>query len=184
MDLTAGFVLTGGHSTRMGRDKALLPMEGTSLVERTARLVRAAAGGVTLIGAPERYAALGLPVVADLVPNIGPLGGLHTALTITRAEWNLVVACDMPGLTEEFLRGLLAAARATGAVCLVPETMAGMHPLCAVYQRRAEAAVASAIAHKRFKMHDLLKTLGAAAWPVADASLLENVNTPVEWGAR
>ena len=168
----------------MGRDKALLPVEGTSLVERTARLVRGAAGNVTLIGAPERYSALGLPVAADLVPEIGPLGGLHTALEMTRSDWNLVVACDMPRLTEEFLRGMLEAARASGAVCLVPETAAGMHPLCAVYHRRAQAAVVSAIAHKRFKMHDLLKTLGAAAWPVADASLLENVNTPVEWGAR
>ena len=60
----------------------------------------------------------------------------------------------------------------------------GLHPLCAVYHRRAGDAVESAIEHKRFKMHDLLKSLGAVSWPVADASLLENVNTPLEWGTR
>jgi molybdopterin-guanine dinucleotide biosynthesis protein A len=78
----------------------------------------------------------------------------------------------------------LDAARASGSACLVPESASGLHPLCAVYHRRARAAVASAIAHKYFKMHDLLKTIGATAWPVADASHLENVNTPLEWGAR
>src|SRR5882672_6033560 len=103
MDLTAGFVLTGGRSSRMGRDKALLPVAGSgpagglSLVERTAELVRGAAGSVILIGMPERYAHLGLPVVADIVEDCGPMGGLLTALHVTHADSNLIVACDMPG---------------------------------------------------------------------------------------
>ena len=184
METSAGFVLTGGRSSRMGRDKALLPIEGSVLVERTAERVRAAAGSVTLIGAPERYTHLGLPVAADLVEDCGPIGGLYTALKIGRAEWNLLVACDMPGLTVEFLGELLDAARQRGGTCLVPQTDAGLHPLCAVYHRRGEGAVASAIEHKRFKMHDLLKVLNAVSFPVADAAQLQNVNTPVEWGAR
>ena len=184
MDSTAGFVLTGGRSSRMGRDKALLPIDGSLLVERTAEVVRAAAGSATLIGAPGRYAHLGLPVLPDLVEDCGPIGGLHTALKATRADWNLVVACDMPSLNTGFLTDLLAAAKQLGCVCLAPKTDAGLHPLCAAYHHRAADAVEFAIQHKRFKMHDLLKSLGAVSWPVADASLLENVNTPLEWGAR
>jgi molybdopterin-guanine dinucleotide biosynthesis protein A len=184
MDSTAGFVLTGGRSSRMGRDKALLPIEGALLVERTAERVRAAAGTVTLIGASGRYAHLGLPVLADLVEDCGPICGLHTALKATRADWNLVVACDMPSLTAGFLSDLLAAAQQLGCVCLAPQTGTGLHPLCAVYHRRSLDTVEFAIEHKRFKMHDLLKSLGAVSWPVADASLLENVNTPLEWGTR
>lgn len=187
MDSTAGFVLTGGRSSRMGRDKALLPIEGSLLIERTAEVVRAAAGSVTLIGAPGRYAHLGLPVLPDLVHDGGPAGpicGLHTALKTTRSDWNLVVACDMPGLTAPFLNDLLAAAKQLGCACLAPQTDSGLHPLCAVYHRRAGDAVEFAIHHKRFKMHDLLKSLGAVSWPITDSSLLENVNTPLEWGAR
>lgn len=184
MDSSAGFVLTGGRSSRMGRDKALLPIEGSLLVERTAERVRAAAGSVTLIGAPGRYAHLGLPVVPDLIEDCGPIGGLYTALKMTRADWNLLVACDMPGVTAEFLSQLLDAARVRGSTCLVPETESGLHPLCAVYHRRAIRTVASAIEHKLFKMHDLLEVLGAVSWPVADVSMLENVNTPLQWGSR
>jgi molybdopterin-guanine dinucleotide biosynthesis protein A len=184
MDSTAGFVLTGARSSRMGRDKAQPPIDGSLLVERTAEVVRATAGSVTLIGAPGRYAHLGLPVLPDLVENCGPICGLHTALKTTRADWNLVVACDMPGLTAGFLSDLLAAAKQVGSGCLAPQTDSGLHPLCAVYHRRAGDAVEFAIQHKRFKMHDLLKSLGAVSWPVSDASLLENVNTPLEWGAR
>jgi len=184
MDTSAGFVLCGGRSSRMGRDKGLLPVDGKTLVERTGERVRAAAGSVTLIGLPERYAHLGLPVAPDLVADCGPIGGLYTALKMTHAEWNLLVACDMPGLTVEFLGELLAAAIKRGSACLVPETESGQHPLCAVYHRRAVGAVEFAIQHKRFKMHDLIQLLEAASWPVRDAAVLENVNTPLEWGSR
>ena len=60
METSAGFVLTGGRSSRMGRDKALLPIEGSVLVERAAERVRAAAGSVTLIGAPAPLCASGV----------------------------------------------------------------------------------------------------------------------------
>lgn len=179
-----GFVLAGGRSSRMGRDKALLPLDGSTLVEQIAARVRAAAGSVTLIGSPDRYSGLGLPVAADLIANCGPIGGIYTALKISSAPWNLIVACDMPAVTAGFLARLLKAARDADADCLAPETSLGLHPLCAVYHRRALATLQSAIDHKSFKMHDLLRTLRTIAKPAADASLLENVNTPVEWGAR
>ena len=184
MSAMAGFVLTGGQSSRMGRDKALLAMEGTVLVARTAALVRAAAGSVTLIGAPERYAHLDFPAQPDLVQNCGPIGGLYTALRMTGADWNLLVACDMPSLTEAFLRGLVDAAAECSSACLVPEAASGLHPLCAVYHRRALPDVTAAIESRRYRMHDLLRTLGAEAWPAADSAILENVNTPLDWGAR
>jgi molybdopterin-guanine dinucleotide biosynthesis protein A len=183
METSAGFVLCGGRSTHIGRDKALLPVEASGLVERIAERVRTAAGHVTLIGAPERYQHLGIPAIADLIADCGPIGGLYTALKTTSAEWNLLVACDMPGLTVEFLRELLAAAIERGQICLVPETGSEQHPLCAVYHRSAQDAVEFAILHKRFEMHALARLLNAAYWPVSDASVLQNVNTPLEWSS-
>lgn len=178
---SAGFVLTGGQSRRMGRDKALLPAGGITLVERIASRVAEAAGCVTLVGEPERYHSLGLPVVADLMEHCGPLGGVYTALKLDMAEWNLIAACDMPDLTIKLLTELLNAAKAADATCLVAQTDAGLHPLCAVYHRRALPAVEAALARKSFRMHDLLSAVAAVPWPVDNPILLRNVNTPAEW---
>jgi molybdopterin-guanine dinucleotide biosynthesis protein A len=90
----AGFVLVGGNSSRMGRDKARLPFHGTTLVEHVASTVADAAGSVTLVGAPERYASLGFPMLVDSRTGAGPLAGIHTALASSPAAWNLIVACD------------------------------------------------------------------------------------------
>ena len=174
----AGFVLTGGESRRMGRDKALLRgPSGVPLAAQIADSVREAAGSVVLIGPPERYTHLGFPVLADRVPACGPLGGLYTALCATSAEWNLIVACDMPNLTGHFLEDLLAAAEASPADCLVAEDAHGIHPLCAVYNRRCLPVVESAIRHNQLKMHTLVSSLRFEKWPTPEAAMLTNVNT-------
>src|SRR3984957_1077461 len=180
----AGFVLVGGASRRMGRDKALLPLGAVTMVEEIAARVRAAAGNVTLIGAPEKYGHLGFPVVADEIENCGPLGGLYTALRLGKANWNVLVACDMPYITEGFLTELLEAAEASDADCLVPQINGKTDPLCAVYHRRLLTITESAIHRKLFKMQDFVSTLRTSYWPVADPRPLVNLNTPVEWSAR
>src|SRR3981081_963293 len=76
----AGFVLVGGNSSRMGKDKARLPFGGGTLAEYVAKAVREAAGSVTLVGAPERYLSLGFPMLTDIRKGAGPLSGIHTAL--------------------------------------------------------------------------------------------------------
>jgi len=191
----AGFVLAGGRSSRMGRDKARLPFEGSLLIQTVARHVLTAAGTVTLIGPPERYADLGYPVVADRLPNgrtdaCGPLGGVFTALSVSRAPWNLMVACDMPGVTAAFLETLFEVAEALetaegpGVDCVVPQTSSGLSPLCAVYHRRCVPIVEAAILCNQFKMHDLLTNLRVVEWPVYDPALVENINTPEQWAPR
>jgi molybdenum cofactor guanylyltransferase len=180
----SGFVLVGGASRRMGRDKALLPLGTRTMVEEIAARVRGAAGKVTLIGAPEKYGHLGFPVVADQVQNCGPLGGLYTALRLTDADWNVLVACDMPHVTEAFLKQLIEAAEETDADCLVPEMNGKIDPLCAVYHRRLVTAAESAINRKLFKMQDFVSTLRAFYWPLTDPAPLVNVNTPAEWSAQ
>jgi molybdopterin-guanine dinucleotide biosynthesis protein A len=168
----------------MGRDKALLPLGRLTMVQEIAAQVSAAAGSVTLIGPPEKYLPLGIPVIPDAVENCGPIGGLYTALSQTQAQWNVLVACDMPNVTTAFLNHLFAAAETSGADCVVPENEAKLDPLCAVYHRRVAPLVHAAIHHKLFKMKDFIATLQAIRWPVPDARPLQNVNTPAEWSTR
>src|SRR5258706_11480273 len=121
----AGFVLVGGNSSRMGRDKAALPLGGRTMAEHVAAAVAEAAGSATLIGPPERYGSLGYPVIPDSRPGLGPLGGIHTALAASHALWNLIAACDLPAISGAFLKELIAAAEASGADCLIPAGPSG-----------------------------------------------------------
>jgi len=180
----SGFVLVGGSSSRMGRDKGLLPFRGERLVDRIARQVLTAAGSVTLVGAPERYTGLGYRAIPDRIPDCGPLGGVHTALSETRAEWNLIVACDMPRLDGGFLDALLGRAEQETCECLVPVSSPGkIEPLCAAWHRTALAEVEAGLRDGVRRMSDVLNLLKTKHWP-ANPAWFANANTPQEWATH
>jgi molybdopterin-guanine dinucleotide biosynthesis protein A len=178
----AGFVLVGGNSSRMGRDKARLPFQGKTLVDHVASAVAEAAGSVTLVGAPERYETLGFRMLADQRTGAGPLAGIYTALAASPAAWNLIVACDMPGISAPFLRSLMAAAQSSDADCLLPAGPSGLpEPLCAAYHSRCLEAIGAALDRNVRKITDGLAGLRIANWRVDESNWLRNVNTPEEW---
>jgi molybdopterin-guanine dinucleotide biosynthesis protein A len=178
----SGFVLAGGKSSRMGRDKAALPYGGTTLANYVAALVREAAGTVAILGDPERYGALGYPVYPDLIPGCGPLGGVYTGLSVTSTDWNLMVACDMPSLSSAILRTLLDRAASSVAGCVAASGSAGEpEPLCAAYHRgRCLPVLKRAIEDKQLRMRDLLGELQTEIVSFASLALV-NLNTPAEW---
>jgi molybdopterin-guanine dinucleotide biosynthesis protein A len=180
----AGYVLVGGRSSRMGKDKALLPFGGITLGQYVADTAAAAVGKVTLVGDPERYGFLGYPVLADRYPGEGPLGGILTALALSAEEWNLVLACDMPAVSREFLIRLLEAAEASDADALTPAGPSGRpEPLCAVYHRRALTRFEHVFARGERKISLALAALHTVILPVEETGRFENVNTPADWAA-
>lgn len=184
----SGFLLAGGKSTRMGRDKALLEIGGETLLERLARLLTPLVASLTVLGAPERYARFGLEVLPDAVAEKGPLAGLVTGLRASAATWGLFVACDLPYLDARFLRFLLGQARNVSEDAIVPETAHGLQPLCALYRRTClpvferalagdNAAIVHSLAALRVRRLDraLLKKFAFAE------TLFENINTPEDY---
>jgi molybdenum cofactor guanylyltransferase len=182
--LRSGFVLVGGRSSRMGRDKATLPLNGGTLAGSIAKRVAESASNVTLIGPPERYGNLGYRAIPDLIPNAGPLGAVYTALQDSTADWNLIVACDMPDVTVALFEDLFAAAERSGADCVAPGRSDTLHPLCAVYHRRCAPKAADAIHRNSLKMHDFVSNLQTMIWPLKNWAPLSNINTLEEWTAR
>ena len=166
----------------MGRDKALLPFAGATLVEHVAAQVRAAAGSVTLVGDPLVYGSLGLPVLPDRFPGCGPLAGIQAALEATSADWNLVLACDLPAASSTFLNSLLAAAEASGADAWIPTGPSGLaEPLCAVYHARCREPVAAALQGGDRKILDGLRACRVHIATVRDITVFQNCNTPEDW---
>jgi molybdopterin-guanine dinucleotide biosynthesis protein A len=163
----------------MGRDKAALPLENAALAVRTAELVAAVCGSAKLVGSQRHF---GLPIVEDEAPGSGPLGAIVSALAQSSAEWNLIVACDMPGLTRAFLEDLQARAGRGSAGCVIPRSPSGrLDPLCAAYRKSSEIPLRAAFLAGTRSMQDALRTLSCDVWEVADAAPLRNVNTPEDW---
>jgi molybdenum cofactor guanylyltransferase len=180
----AGYVLVGGRSSRMGQDKALLPFRGATLGQYVAAVVAGAAGKVTLVGDPERYRFLGYPVLPDRYPGEGPLGGILTALAHSTEDWNLVLACDMPAVSPEFLVRLLGAAETADAEVLAPAGASGRpEPLCAVYHRRVFSRLEHVFARGERKMSLALTAVHTVILQAGGSGGFENVNTPADWAA-
>ena len=144
-----------------------------------------------MVGAAERYGHLGLPVVEDQTPGAGPLGGIAAALAASGAEWNLIVACDMPLVTVEFLGWLLAAAREAAADIVMPLDRRGQdEPLCAVYGRRCRGTIEGALGSGVRKVTEAfaglrVRRVGPEAYAALDpaGNLFANLNTAAEWEA-
>ena len=178
----AGFVLVGGRSWRMGRDKALLEWGSHALVEEVASKVRSVAGNVALVGPPERYGALGMECLPDLRPGLGPLAGIEAALASGRAELNLIAACDLPGIESAWLGSLLRVAEESGAGCVVVRDVEGVvQPLCGVYRGECLGVVRRALDERRLRLQDMTQELEAAMVDIGKS--LMNVNTPQDWTA-
>jgi molybdopterin-guanine dinucleotide biosynthesis protein A len=186
----SGFILAGGASSRLGRNKALVELGGQPMLRRMAGLLDPLVAHVVVIGPPEEYAGLGLRVMPDEEPGLGPLGGLATALRVSDLPWNLIVGCDLPFLTPEWLEHLIGRAFASQAEIVVPVSEAGAEPLCAVYHRRCRDTFRKALDRGVRKVTDAFAGLAVerilpAEWKAFDSEgwLFKNMNTPADYHA-
>lgn len=135
----AGYVMAGGGSTRFGRDKALVEFNGKTMLERAIELLRRVTEEAAIVAAAGKYPRAGARMIADRWPGEGPLGGIVTALLdaasfSAKPEWALIVSCDMPFLSEEWLRFLTGRAVKSRAEVLVANSARGPEPLCACWK--------------------------------------------------
>ncbi|MEE9215979.1 MAG: molybdenum cofactor guanylyltransferase [Anaerolineales bacterium] len=137
-------IQAGGKSSRMGRDKALLPLGGMPLIEHVLQRV-AGLGDEILIttNRPEDYAFLGKRMVEDHRPGAGALDGLLTALEAAYGERVLLLACDMPFVSRPLLEHLLAID--TDAEVVIPRREGKLQPLHAIYSKSCVGPVREAL---------------------------------------
>lgn len=162
MDLSA-VILAGGESRRMGRDKAWLELDGQPLVALAVEKVRAL--GVTDIFISGRagrdYSALPGPVLFDLEPGVGPLGGIERGLHACGSPLLLVLAVDLLRMTSTFLQKLAAHCdRLTGAV---PALAGEVEPLAAIYPKRCHAFASEALTKSRHSAREFAPVLPGRA---------------------
>jgi len=198
-----GFVQAGGGSTRFGTDKALARLGDKTMLQRTGELLASVCQDVTVVAAAGKYVDSPWPVIADRWPGEGPLGGILTALHHVRdarlaekaqdaegdpCSFALILSCDMPFLTTEFLRFLADRALASEAAIIVPEAAGRIEPLCACWCSASVEAIQPAFDAGGRKVteamkHASMEVLDEADWKRfdSDGRLFWNMNTAADY---
>ncbi len=130
-----GLILAGGRSLRMGRDKALILLAGTTLIQRTVDRLRpqVAALAISANGDPRRLDFLGVPILPDTAPGAGPMSGLAEGLRwasgVPGATHLALVPCDTPFFPRDLVRRLAAAVHGEADRIAVPRSGGRSHPV-------------------------------------------------------
>ena len=180
-----GLLLTGGRSRRMQRDKAVVEYAGQtqlsramtllgSLVARTFISVRADQSND-----PQRA---NYDQIADALPDLGPIGGIHAALHAhPDAAW-LVLACDLPFLDAATLQQLIAERDPRRVATAFRSSHDGKpEPLCAIYEPASRALIDARIADGKQCPRDFLASADAALLTLRNPRALDNINTSDEY---
>jgi len=172
----------------MGSDKALLPLGDRNFLQiALGNLAEACNTKPMIVGNRDFLGSYG-SVVEDLIPNCGPLGGIHAALSATDSEWNVMLSVDMPLMRPEFLRWLIGKTAQVPASTIVPRVGGHTQPLCALYRRSALPACEKLLSAGDYKIDGLfaeVPTLLVAEAEIRNAGfapeIFQNVNTPGEY---
>jgi molybdenum cofactor guanylyltransferase len=180
-----GLLLTGGRSRRMQRDKAALEYAGQHqlaramallepLVERSFVSVRA-----EQLDDPQRTA---YPLIVDVLPNLGPIGGIHAALrSHPQAAW-LALACDLPFLDAATLQQLIAARDPERLATAFRSSHDGKpEPLCAIFEPASRAPLEAWIAGGQLCPRSFLAASPVALLTLRNPAALDNINTAEEY---
>lgn len=191
----AGFILIGGKSSRMGEDKFSLVLNGKTFLEIAAETLQEAGIEQILVVDRSEPSALAvrLSLIKDIYKNRGALGGIHSALTHSKSDWTIILACDYPFVTVDLLEFLMKRAESENDFdAFAPIQKDGkIQSLCAVYKTENCRKILSEMlenAGEKYSVRDFLsqiKTRYIEFSEIADLPNAEhfffNVNTPEDF---
>ncbi len=127
-------ILAGGKSSRIGTDKALLKINGESVIEKIYNLLSNIYSDIIIISnKPDDLRFLTLKVYKDIYPNFGPLSGIHSGLTNSKTANNFFISCDIPLVTEEVIKFIIS--KKNNADIIIPKFKSSIHSLLGIYKK-------------------------------------------------
>ena len=183
-----GIILAGGKSRRFGENKALSIFRGERLIERLIRSVREITDELLIVtNTPDDFAFLDLPMVGDLIPDCGSLGGIYTGLKTMQTRYGLCIACDMPFVQPAFIRYMVEFTNDSYDV-IVPRSDHAFDLMCAVYGTACVTPIEEKLSSgdlkiTRFYDQVRVKTITAEDTDLFTPRMLFNVNTQTDYEA-
>lgn len=151
-------ILSGGKSSRMGTNKALLKIDGKTNIERIKEALEEVFSDIILVtNEMEEYRFLNLPMVADIYPGKGPLAGIHSGLIASSYDVNFVVACDMPFISSNLAKYLIE--QSDGYDVVVPKIGGKLHPLFSVFKKSNLSIIEDELKKEKLRIRDLFDLL-------------------------
>ncbi|WP_320110724.1 molybdenum cofactor guanylyltransferase [Draconibacterium orientale] len=174
-------ILAGGKSKRMGTDKALLELEGKTLLERAINLCKPLSFELLISSNNDLHARFNYPLIKDEVKNCGPIGGIYSGLKQSKTDWNLVLSVDAAFVDAPFLQFLIKNTGDFDAV--IPFSEKGAEPLIALYHRSCISKMEELLENQDYRMHNLLKSVktnwvDAQEYLNKNTRLFANLNRP------
>jgi len=188
----AALILAGGRSQRMGQDKALLPIDGVPLLRRTWEVAHTLTADVGIVTPHRDRYQPHLPAAARWIeespapansPPAGPLVAFAQALPQLKADWVLLLACDLPNLHPDPLQRWCQSLPQLppAAIAYVPQTPQGWEPLCGFYHRTCLPTLQAYLTTGQRSFQAWLDQSEVVSIPNVPVDLLANCNTPADW---
>ena len=181
-----GVILAGGQNKRFsGMNKAFISVGGKRILDRTYEIFDSLFDEIILVtNDPLKYLEWDLRIVSDIFLYRSSLTGIHTGLFFTNNFYTFITACDIPFLKKELVETIINNIE-TGVDVIIPETLNGMEPLCAVYSKRCLKPVENNLIQKELKIEQFFKNvrvkkLSENILREKDPDLISffNINTP------
>jgi molybdopterin-guanine dinucleotide biosynthesis protein A len=155
MEKLTVFILCGGKSSRMESEKGLVLFQEKPFIEHIIQAILPVTDQIKLVTASKEYDYLPYEKIVDIIADRGPLGGIYTALTHSETEFNLILSCDIPLISSELLKELIAKHTKEAGITIFA-TESRIHPLIGIYSKEILPIVKEAIEANELKMMDLL----------------------------
>lgn len=177
-------VLCGGKSSRMGRSKASLPLQGETFLAHTLSQLQSFDEILLSVNrAQHSKLSSPYPTIVDQYAECGPMGGLHAALQACRSEALFAVSCDLPYFSSE-LADFLCCEMTPALDGVIPISANGrLHPLCAIYRKEVSVIFEQCLQTEDYKLRNALQRMNIRYVSVPDTleKCLTNVNTPEDY---
>jgi len=180
MKKTEAYILAGGKSSRMGQDKGLMIVNHQPMISYIISFLATMSLPIHIITAEKSYMRFGLPLIADTIPNMGPLGGLYTALQHAQSPYVLLLSCDMPLLNTKILTPLLSDQEKDRLLCYKLGEQIFPFPAC--YHVSLKTEVLKFLHEKKLKITTFLKEMNARSIDFTKEQMVyfTNLNSPTE----